>query len=130
MALTREQTRRLREVLDRRSALLIEEVRTELERSGEQHYIDLAGRVTDTGDQAVADVLADLGAAIIDRQVNEIRDIEAARRRIEAGTYGECLDCGTDIGFERLMAYPTAKRCIECQGLREKGYAHGGTPRL
>jgi RNA polymerase-binding protein DksA len=129
-ALTQEQIRRLREALDRRSALLIEEVRTELERSGEQHYIDLAGRVTDTGDEAVADVLADLGAAIIDRQVNEIRDIDAARRRIEAGSYGVCIDCRTDIGFDRLMAYPTAKRCFQCQSQREKGYAHGGTPRL
>ena len=45
-ALTQQQTRRLREALDQRSALLIEEVRTELEHSGEQHYIELAGRVT------------------------------------------------------------------------------------
>jgi RNA polymerase-binding protein DksA len=129
-ALTQEQTRRLRKALDERYALLIEEVRTELERSGEQYYIDLAGRVTDSADEAVADVLADLNAAIIDRQVHEIRDIEASRKRMEAGTYGRCIDCGTDIGFERLMAYPTAKRCIQCQSQREKGYAHGGTPRL
>jgi RNA polymerase-binding protein DksA len=129
-ALSTQQTQALSEVLDRRSALLIEEVRTELERSGEQHYIDLAGRVTDTGDAAVADLLADLGAAIIDRQINEIRDIDAARQRIAAGSYGVCIDCGTDIGFERLTAYPTAKRCFQCQSKREKGYAHGGTPRL
>ena len=129
-ALTKQQTQGLREALDRRSALLIEEVRAELERSGEQHYIDLAGRVTDTGDAAVADLLADLGAAIIDRQVNEIRDIDAARQRIAAGSYGVCIDCGTDIGFERLTAYPAAKRCFRCQSQREKGYAHGGTPRL
>lgn len=129
-ALTPQQAQRLREALDRRSALLIEEVRTELERSGEQQYIELAGRVTDTGDAATADVLADLGAAIVDRQVNEIRDIDAARKRIEAGSYGVCMDCGTDIPFERLMAYPTAKRCFSCQSKREKGYAHGGTPRL
>jgi DnaK suppressor protein len=129
-ALTQEQTRRLRKVLDQRSALLLEEVRTELERSGDQHYAELAGRVTDTGDEAVADVLADLGAAIIDRQINEIRDIDAARLRMKSGAYGECIDCGSDIGFERLLAYPTAKRCIECQTMREKGYAHGGTPRL
>ena len=61
-ALTQEQIRRLREALDRRSALLIEEVRSELERSGDQYYIELAGRVTDSGDEAVADVLADLWA--------------------------------------------------------------------
>jgi DnaK suppressor protein len=129
-ALTQQQIRGLREALDRRSALLIEEVRTELERSGEQHYIELAGRVSDTGDAAVADVLADLGAAIVDRQINEIRDIEAARKRIEAGSYGVCIDCGIDIGLDRLTAYPTAKRCFQCQNQREKGYAHGGTPRL
>jgi DnaK suppressor protein len=129
-ALTQEQTRRLRKALDQRYALLIEEVRTELEHSGEQHYVELAGRVTDLGDEAVADVLADLNAAMIDRQIHEIRDIEASRQRMEAGTYGVCIDCGTAIGFERLMAYPTAKRCIQCQNQREKGYAHGGTPRL
>jgi DnaK suppressor protein len=129
-ALTQQQTRRLREALDQRSALLIEEVRTELERSGEEHYIELAGRVRDTGDAAVADVLTDLGAAIVDRQINEIRDIEAARKRIEAGSYGVCIDCGMDIDLERLNAYPTAKRCLQCQNRREKGYAHGGTPRL
>lgn len=129
-ALPQEQIRRLREALDQRAALLIEEVRSELERSGEQHYIELAGRVTDTGDAAVADLLADLGAAIIDRQINEIRDIDAARRRIETGSYGVCIDCGTEIGFERLMAYPTAKRCFPCQSQREKNYAHGSMPRL
>ena len=128
--LTQEQTRRLRKLLDERSTLLVEEVRTELERSGNEHYAELAGRVTDTGDEAVADLLADLGAAIIDRQINEIRDIDAARQRMNAGTYGECIECGSEIGFERLRAYPTAKRCIECQNMREKGYAHGGTPRL
>lgn len=129
-ALTQEQIRILREALDRRYALLIEEVRTELERSGEQHYVELAGRVTDLGDEAVADALVDLNAAIIDRQIQEIRDIEASRQRMAAGTYGVCIECKSEIGFERLMAYPTAKRCFECQNQREKAYAHGGTPRL
>ena len=130
MTLSREQTERLRKKLDQRHALLLEEIRTELEASGEEHYIDLAGRVTDPGDQSVADLLADLGAAIVDRQVQEVRDIEAARQRMAAGSYAVCIDCGTEIGFERLMAYPTAKRCFQCQDKREKNYAQQGTPRL
>jgi RNA polymerase-binding protein DksA len=128
--LTPEQTSQLAHALSARQKSLLEEVRDELERSGEQHYIDLAGRVTDSGDQAVADVLADLDAAIIDRQVKELRDIDAAQGRIRAGSYGVCIDCGQDVTFERLRAYPTAKRCIQCQTTRETRYAHPGTPSL
>jgi RNA polymerase-binding protein DksA len=129
-ALTPDQTSQLAQTLSTRQKSLLEEVRDELERSGEQHYIDLAGRVTDSGDQAVADVLADLDAAIIDRQVKELRDIDAAQARMRSGSYGVCIDCGQDIGFERLRAYPTAKRCIQCQTKRETRFAHSGTPSL
>lgn len=128
--LTPEQTSQLAQALSARQKSLLEEVRDELERSGEQHYIDLAGRVTDSGDQAVADVLADLDAAIIDREVKELRDIEAAQARMRAGSYGVCIDCAQDVGFERLRAYPTAKRCIQCQTKRETRFAHPGTPSL
>jgi RNA polymerase-binding protein DksA len=128
--LTAQQLTQLARMLDNRQRALLEEVRTELERSGEQHYIDLAGRVTDSGDQAAADLLADLDAEIIDRQVKELRDIDAAKERLRTGSYGDCTDCGQEVGFERLRAYPTAKRCIDCQTKREKGFAHSGTPSL
>ena len=45
----------------------------------------------------------------------DVRDILAARLRMNAGTYGTCVDCGEAIGYQRLLAYPTAKRCIACQ---------------
>jgi RNA polymerase-binding protein DksA len=129
-ALNSQQLTQLGHALKRRQKALLEEVRSDLERSGEQHYIDLAGRVRDSGDDAVADLLADMDAAIIDRQVGELRDIEAAQKRLTDGSYGTCLECGQEIGFDRLKAYPTAKRCILCQSKREKGYAHQGTPSL
>jgi RNA polymerase-binding protein DksA len=128
--LTPQQLNQLSRALQDRHRALLEEVRNELERSGEQHYIDLAGRVTDSGDQAVADILADLDAAIIDRQVKELRDIDAAQARVRGGSYGVCTDCGQEVGFERLTAYPTAKRCVLCQTKHEKGFAHPGTPSL
>lgn len=125
-ALSQEQLSELEAQLRSRHAKLLEEIRDELARSGDQHYIDLAGRVTDLGDESVADMLADQEAAHIDRQVNEVRDIEAALARIKAGEFGICIDCGEDIVFERLQAYPTAKRCIRCQEQREKQYAGEG----
>ena len=41
-------------------------------------------------------------------------DVEAALERIEAGTFGKCVDCGKPIGRERLEAIPYTPWCIEC----------------
>jgi RNA polymerase-binding transcription factor DksA len=61
-------------------------------------------------------------AADEDRDLQELRDIEAAQRRLEDGSYGVCTDCGADVGFERLHAEPEAARCIDCQRRHEKTY--------
>jgi DnaK suppressor protein len=41
-------------------------------------------------------------------------EIEKALERIEAGDYGECLECGELIHPGRLEANPTATLCISC----------------
>ena len=110
---------------------LLREVRDELENTGDQHRIDLLNAEPgDAGDESVANALSDFNVARFDRHVQDIRDIEAAFRRIKDGEYGTCTDCGDDIGFGRLQAYPTAKRCIVCQQKREKEYAQEGHPKL
>ncbi len=113
--LTPEQVRRLEMRLreERRAALA--KIREVLEATDEQRYIDLAGQVHDKGEEAVADLLYDLELAEIDQLVHEVRDIERALNRIMTGEYGICTDCGAPIGYERLSAYPTAKRCLDCQ---------------
>jgi RNA polymerase-binding protein DksA len=129
-AFTADEAAQIKQILEKRRQLLLEEIRDELARSGEQHYVDLAGRVPDLGDESVADMLVDLDAAIVDRQIVEMRDVEAALKRLAAGDYGACVDCGTEIPFERLRAYPTASRCVSCQSVREKTFAREGTPSL
>lgn len=62
-----------------------------------------------------ADIALEADAAVVSQDAQDVRDIVAARRRVAAGTYGVCVDCGNPIGYERLLAYPTAKRCIDCQ---------------
>ncbi len=119
------------EALERRYRALIEDVREALEQSQNQQYVELIDRApADIGDQSIGDALADLNLALIDRHVQEMRDIEAARARIRDGSFGQCVDCGNDIGDQRLAAYPTAKRCIVCQQQRERTYAHEATPTL
>lgn len=128
--LTPSELEQLASQLDCAYAALLDQVRQELAASDEQHFQDLAGRVHDQGEASVADMLADLGAAMIDRHIHEMRDIEAAKRRMKDGAYGVCADCGADIGLARLKAYPTAWRCIECQGAHEKQFAQAGHPSL
>jgi DnaK suppressor protein len=128
--LTAPQTDELKAQLGARTRDLATRVREELAASQHQHYRDLAGMVTDTADEALARALVDVDTAIIDRHIVELRDIEAARERLRLGTYGICIDCGDGVVFERLAAYPTAKRCVRCQQQREHGYAHQNTPRL
>jgi DnaK suppressor protein len=49
------------------------------------------------------------------RDIEELRDIAAARARIDKGLYGECVDCGEAIALARLQAQPAALRCVPCQ---------------
>ncbi|WP_322993610.1 TraR/DksA family transcriptional regulator [Limnohabitans sp.] len=58
--------------------------------------------------------------AMNEHETAELGDIESALERIDAGTYGQCTDCGVTIPPARLNAYPTAKRCIDCQTVAEQ----------
>ena len=57
------------------------------------------------------------------RDHDELVAVRAALQRLEEGSYGECTDCGVDIGLQRLQAYPAALRCIACQTKAESSTA-------
>ncbi len=129
--LSTTQLARLKKALAVRYDALIEEVRAASEQTQNWQYPELLGNdPPDDADASTARALVDVNLAMADRDVQEIRDIEAARSRIEEGTYGICAECGTRIPIERLIAYPTAKRCFACQSVMEKTHAPGGTSSL
>lgn len=45
---------------------------------------------------------------------DKIQALREALDRTNAGTYGICGKCGDEISEPRLLAVPTATRCIEC----------------
>jgi RNA polymerase-binding transcription factor DksA len=49
---------------------------------------------------------------VVRAQQERVRD---ALDRLEAGTYGRCVDCGRELPDERLDARPEAERCVDCQ---------------
>ena len=62
----------------------------------------------------------ELEFALGERETAELAAIDAALARIEAGTYGQCTDCGVTIPAARLQASPEAGRCIACQEKTEQ----------
>ena len=54
-----------------------------------------------------------------DRRLLEL--IDEALGRIEAGEYGECVNCGEPVSEKRLEAVPWARYCLKCQDLQERG---------
>lgn len=52
------------------------------------------------------------------RREKLLTDLAAALRRIEKGTYGECLACGDWIAVARLEADLVARLCIDCAARR------------
>lgn len=126
--LTTTDIKRFEQRLRARHAALRQHVRDVLLESKREDFAELAGRVHDRGEEAVADLLTSTNVAVLDREVHELRDVEAALQRIRTGTYGVCDTCGDDIERERLEAYPTAERCVDCERDREVGRAGGRDP--
>ena len=59
------------------------------------------------------------------RRIVELEEeqIERARERRQAGTYGICESCGREIPPERLRARPEATLCLDCQREQERHFS-------
>jgi DnaK suppressor protein len=76
-------------------------------------------RVPDAQDGVDAEHRDDLDLALLQMRGETLARIDAALRRLEAGTYGICGDCDQPIASERLRALPFAARCRPCEEARE-----------
>lgn len=92
--------------LQSRLERITDEVRSPLEADSEEQVVVRENQ----------EVIDDLGN--ITRQ--ELRKVNKALTRIEAGEYGHCIDCGCEIPEARLVANPFAERCLACEEKHEK----------
>jgi DnaK suppressor protein len=51
-----------------------------------------------------------------ERERIKLAHIEGALRRIEDGTYGLCVSCGSEMPFGRLYVVPETPTCAACGG--------------
>lgn len=130
MPITDAEREELKATIEQRRTRLAEEIRGDLARSRSDSFGAIAGEAPDSGDQALASLVADTDNAETNRDVRELQELDAAIERIGDGSYGACADCGDDIPVARLRAYPGAFRCIACQSVYERTHAQPSEPKL
>jgi RNA polymerase-binding transcription factor DksA len=124
--LSPDQLRSIEQRLSEREADLQERVRTAKESAADRPSAQ-GPQVEDIGEEGEQRYRHGMEHVELIRDQEELAEIADARTRIADGRYGECVDCGQPISFERLSAQPTAKRCITDQEVWEK--KHGTTLR-
>ena len=67
--------------------------------------------VQDAEEQAVTDFAKDMEFALVQMKADTLGRIDEAMRRLEAGTYGECAECGTEIAG-RAPQGPPLRRAL------------------
>ena len=112
----------LRTILKARARQLREEISQTLRKSDDEQYTMIADQVRDLEDDSFADLMVDVNLAEIDRDLQELRLIDAAFLRMGDGTYGLCDSCDNPIEIARLRATPFASRCFDCQSAFERNH--------
>jgi RNA polymerase-binding transcription factor DksA len=77
-----------------------------------------------TGEVDFGDAFADAGAAtaeltetlgLVENLKLQLQDVDAAIGKIADGSYGICVDCGKEIGADRMEFRPNSIRCVSCK---------------
>jgi RNA polymerase-binding transcription factor DksA len=96
----------------------LDTIRTDIARDGLVEYGDAQEIQEEAGGQHPADAGSvsegrsrDIG--LLEQIEGELRDVEDALRRLDEGTYGQCVVCGRPIPDDRLEANPTARFDVE-----------------
>src|SRR3981081_205406 len=61
----------------------------------------------------------------LDRESNLLRNVRAALRRVEDGSFGVCVHCDEDISPKRVAAVPWTPYCIGCQEAADRAQEEG-----
>lgn len=108
--------------IDQLKGILEEEKRRilrHLEDISDTSVADLDTPSGDSVDLAALEINQNSLVKVGKRELNHLKKIDVALKKIEDETYGECESCGEQIGFARLMARPVAQLCIDCKTAQE-----------
>jgi DnaK suppressor protein len=87
----------------------------------EQGRETIAEDAQDSADQAVFSYQKELLFTRGTHDHGQLALVKRALDRLKEGGFGECIQCGTQIGVKRLDALPWTPYCIACQEKIERG---------
>ncbi len=96
---------------ERRDALHLRLSSTKTERGSSR------SEIKDEGDRANASLAAEMSVMQQSQAENLLKAVNGALDQIDAGTFGQCRNCGQEIARKRLEAIPWTRYCITCQEL-------------
>jgi len=108
----------LRKILEDRRRDIMSEVQGRI-RGVRTEGSEKPHEVMDQGETSEVDIQEDIEFALIQMKSETLNKIDAALRRLEDGSYGDCFECGEEISEARLRALPFAVRCKDCEEARE-----------
>jgi DnaK suppressor protein len=76
--------------------------------------------VRDDLEHSDTDSQGDIALALLQMRAEALARIDEALARLDAGKYGSCFECESEISARRLRALPFAVRCQSCEERREK----------
>ena len=117
MTLTPQSARRYEEKLLEQKRLLEQTMLTAVEQGRETTADD----TQDIADQAVLSYQKELLFSQGTTGHQQLTLVRQALNRVQDGSFGECVQCGTEIGAKRLEALPWTPHCIDCQEKIENG---------
>ncbi len=110
-----EQLAHYRSLLEKQLSSLTETAQLHQQQMDESHTTkDFVG-----GDRAAELESMEVDTSISESELNLVKKIEHALKRVESGEYGKCEGCGGEIGSARLDAKPSVSLCINCQEAHE-----------
>jgi DnaK suppressor protein len=72
------------------------------------------------GEDATSEATSTILSRLEGQEKHELDEIDAARARLEAGTFGTCEACNRPIPLARLQARPATRYCRDCQARIER----------
>ena len=73
----------------------------------------------DSTDLTTTELETSMRLRLRNREILYLEKIDDALRRISFGSFGECEECGEEIGIKRLHAHPTTTLCVNCKETEE-----------
>ena len=122
--MTRQELKRYKDLLIKERARLNDELSTlkknNMNKSQRDASGDLSSYTFHMADMASDNYERDFSMGLATEEQKTLFAIEEALKRVEDGTYGNCLQCGKKVLKKRLNAIPYTELCLECQKSKEK----------